>query len=158
MAKIELDLETSIAPERVRAALLDFSERRPDIWPGIEPSLYEVFEIGSTSAEIREGSRMPGGSIWARERYDWADPELVTWTVKESNFCAPGSFVSAAIREREGGGSRIHIVWNRQPTTFSARLMTLLIIATRGAPVAMSFRMAMKRLETVSGPEGRQVS
>ena len=40
MPKVELDIDTAVAPERVRAALLDFSPRRPEIWPGIEPSLY----------------------------------------------------------------------------------------------------------------------
>jgi hypothetical protein len=147
MPKVELDLETPIEPERVRAALLDFSERRPDIWPGIEPSLYEVYAVGPAWADIQEGSRMPGMQIWAKEHYDWSTPGVITWTVKESNFCAPGSFVSAEIGARDGGGSRIHIVWNRRPTTLGARLMALLIVAGKGAPVAASLRMAMRRLE-----------
>ena len=52
MAKIEMDVETSLDPERVKAALLDFSPRRPEIWPGIAPSMYEVYSVGDTSAEI----------------------------------------------------------------------------------------------------------
>ena len=97
MPKVELDVETSASPEAVRAALLDFSDRRPEIWPGIDPSLYEVYTIGDTFADVREGSKMPGTSIWAKEHYDWSSQDLVTWTVQESNFCAPGSYVSAAI-------------------------------------------------------------
>src|SRR5438874_363444 len=97
MPKVEMDLETPVAPERVRAALLDFSDRRPELWPGIEPSLYHVYSVGATTAEVKEGSRMPGMSVWAVEHYDWSDPRLVTWTVRESNFCTPGSYVSAAI-------------------------------------------------------------
>jgi hypothetical protein len=150
MPKVEMDLETTVAPERVRAALLDFTERRPEIWPGIEPSLYRVFSVGDNSAEIQEGSRMPGGGIWAREHYDWSVPGLITWTVRESNFCAPGSYVSAAISPAPGGGSRIHVTWDRSPTSFPGRIATLIIRATRGAPVAASFRMAMKRLESVT--------
>jgi hypothetical protein len=152
MATVELDLETAVPPERVRAALLDFSPRRPEIWPGIEPSLYEVYTVGETTADIREGSRMPGMSVWAVERYDWSDPKVITWTVVESNFCTPGSYVSAAIAPRAGGGSRIHVVWSRTPTTFGARIVTLLIRASRGAMVAASFRRGMRILERDAAP------
>ena len=157
MPKVEMDLETSVAPERVRAALLDFTDRRTELWPGIEPSLYEVYSVGETTTDVKEGSAMPGMSVWAVEHYDWSDPELVTWTVRRSNFCAPGSYVSAAITPRSGGGSRIHVVWNRTPTSFGGRLATFLIVASKGRPVAASFRKAMKILETVpTGPAGAE--
>jgi hypothetical protein len=149
MPKVEMDVETSVAPDRVLDALLDFSERRTEIWPGITPGLYEVYEVGETHAEIKEGTKMPGGAFWARERYDWSTPGLVTWTVQESNFCAPGSYVSAAISPREDGGTRIHITWNRTPTTIGARMAAFAITATKGKPVAASFAKAMKRLERV---------
>ena len=147
MPRVDLDVETRVPPERVQAALLDFSERRPELWPGITPSLYHVYEVGETSAEIKEGTKMPGGAFWARERYDWSTPGLVTWTVRESNFCAPGSYVSAAISQRGDGGSLIHITWNRTPTTFGGRVATKLIAMTKGRPVAASFRKAMAQLE-----------
>jgi hypothetical protein len=146
MPKVEMDLDTSVPPERVRAALLDFSERRPKIWPGIEPSLYEVYAVGDTSADVKEGSKVPGMSSWAKEHYDWSKPGVITWTVVESNFCAPGSFVSAAISPRNGG-SRIHVTWNRTPTSFAGRVATLLIRVTKGKPVAASFQKAMANLE-----------
>src|SRR5436305_11495282 len=92
MPMVEMDLETAVAPERVRAALLDFSDRRPELWPGIEPSLYEVYSVGDTTAEIKEGSRMPGTSFWAVEHYDWSRPDIVTWTLRKSNFCTVGSY------------------------------------------------------------------
>ena len=90
---------------------------------------------------------MPGMSVWAVEHYDWSRPDLITWTVRESNFCAPGSYVSAAITPRPGGGSRVHIVWNRTPTSFSGRMAAFLIVATKGRPVAASFNRGMKILE-----------
>ncbi len=152
MPKVEMDLETSVPPERVRSALLDFSPSRPEVWPGITPTLYEVYSVGETSAEIKEGTKQPGATVWAKEHYDWSDPETVRWTVRESNFCAPGSYVQARIRPREGGGSRVHIEWNRTPTSFAGRLATVLIKATRGKPVAASFKKAMDRLERQPGP------
>ena len=146
MPKVELDLETDVSPERVRAALLDFSPRRPEIWPGITPSLYEVYEVGPTSADIKEGTKMPGSEFWAREHYDWSTPGLVTWTVRESNFCTPGSSVSAAIAPREGGGSRIHIVWNRTATTFAGRMAARMIALTKGRLVRASFERGMRNI------------
>jgi hypothetical protein len=147
MPKVEMDVETPVTPERAMAALLDFSSRRPQIWPGITPSFYEVYAVGDTSADIKEGTKGPGGGFWAKEHYDWSTPGLVTWTVRESNFCAPGSTVSARFTPREDGGTRVHIVWDRTPTTFMGRIAARLIIASKGKPVARSFRMGMERLQ-----------
>jgi hypothetical protein len=147
MPTVKVDLETAVSPDRARAALLNFSADRPRLWPGIEPSLYEVYSVGGTSAVVKEGSRMPGASFWAVEEYDWSDPSTITWTVRESNFCAPGSRVTAAIRPRPGGGSRIEVVWKRTPTSFLGLVATALILATRGKPIAASFTKAMKVLE-----------
>ena len=152
MPKVELDVETSASPEAVRAALLDFSDRRPEIWPGIDPGLYEVYTIGDTFADVREGSKMPGTRIWAKEHYDWSSRDLVTWTVQESNFCAPGSYVSAAIAPRGDGGSSIHVIWNRTPTSMVGRLATVLIQLTGGKPVAASIRKALAKLERPPTP------
>jgi hypothetical protein len=146
MPKVEMDLETTLPPERVRAALIDFTPRRPDIWPGISPRHYEVYNVGETSAEIREGT----GGLWAREHYDWSDPQTVRWTVKESNFSAPGSYVAATITPRADGGSSVHIEWNRTPTTFPARLITLVIRISNGRPVANSFKRALTKMERES--------
>jgi hypothetical protein len=145
--KVEVVMESRVPPEKVREALLDFSPRRPEVWPGIYPPMYEVYDMGETYADIREGSKAPGGAIWAKEHYDWSDPEAITWTVRESNFCAPGSYVTALIKPH-GGGSRIHITWNRSPTSMAGRIATFLIVATRGAPVASSLRRGLQQLET----------
>jgi hypothetical protein len=45
---------------------------------------------------------MSGVRIWAKEHYDWSTSELVTWTVQESNFSAPGSYVSAVLGPPRG--------------------------------------------------------
>jgi hypothetical protein len=77
---------------------------------------------------------------------DWSAPELITWTVQD-NFCAPGSSVSAMIAPRTDGGSRIHLVWNRTPTSMVGRIATLLIKLTGGKPVATSIRKSLAKLE-----------
>jgi hypothetical protein len=141
-----MNVETALAPDRVRAALLDFSEGRPKIWPGIEPSLYEVYTVGETSAEIREGTKLPGMKVWARERYDWSDEKKVRWTVMESNFSTVGSYVEAAVSPREGGGSHVHIVWNREGSTLLGKLVVRAIALTKGKPVADSMQKAFDKL------------
>jgi hypothetical protein len=151
MPKVETDVTTDVDPAAVRAALVDFSPGRPERWPGISPDLYEVYEVGETSALVKEGTKNPGMTVWAKERYDWSDPQTVRWTVQESNFCAPGSYVAATITSREGGGSRVHIEWNRTPTSFGGRVATLLIRLSKGKPVAASFRQGMSRLEAGTG-------
>jgi hypothetical protein len=147
MPRVEIHMSSTVSPERVRKAFIDFSPDRPKTWPGIAPELYEVYETGETWAEVREGSTMPGTSVWAREHYDWSDPETVRWTVKESNFCAVGSYVEATIRSDGGGGSTIEVTWNRQPTTFGARLMTAIIVGTRGMPIARSIRAGLATIK-----------
>ena len=152
MPKVECDIDSRVPPEKVRGALLDFSLRRPGIWPGIYPLMYEVYEVGETYADIREGSKAPGGPIWAKEHYDWSTPDTVTWTVRESNFCAPGSYVSARLTPVATGGSRIHVTWSRHPTSMAGRIATFLIVATRGAPVASSMRQGLRRPEAQGAP------
>ena len=127
MPKVEMDIDTTLPPERVLGALLDFSERRPEIWPGIEPSQYEVYSVGEKEAEIKEGSKMPGATIWAKEHYDWSTPGTVRWTVRESNFCTPGSGVSVDVSAGEGGGSRVHLVWERHPSNAKGRMMIVVM-------------------------------
>jgi hypothetical protein len=146
MARVELDIDTSLSPERVISALTDFSERRPEIWPGIHPSLYDVRSVGSTWAEVKEGTKAPGMTVWAVEHYDWSVPGTVTWTVKESNFSTPGSSVSAQVRPGPGGGSRIHITWNRTGVGLKARMMVGMIKLSGGRPVAASIKAGLDKM------------
>ena len=147
MRAVDIVVESSLPPDRVRSALLDFSERRPEVWPGITPALYEVYSVGAAEALIREGTKLPLlTAFWAKERYDWSDPEIVRWTVEESNFCAPGSYVSARITPRDTG-SRIDLHWERTPTSLPGKLATRMIVATNGKPVAQSFQKALARRE-----------
>jgi hypothetical protein len=140
-------VETTLPPEKVREALLDFSERRPQIWPGIMPSLYEVYEVGETSAEIKEGTKLPFGTAWARERYDWSDPNTIRWTVIDSNFSTPGSYVSATLEPKDGG-THVKIHWEREGTSLLHKLMMRMMVATKGKPVAQSFQKGLRKLET----------
>jgi polyketide cyclase/dehydrase/lipid transport protein len=147
MPKLAMDVETSAPPEQVRDALIDFSDRRPDIWPGLDRSLYEVYTVGPTTADIKEGSRFPGMQVWAREHYDWAEPNTVRWTVQESNFSSVGSSVVATLHPLDGGGTRVHIDWNRTGSTLMGRVVIRMIVWTKGRPITASVEKALRRLE-----------
>jgi hypothetical protein len=142
MPHVEFDMETPLPPEKIVSMLTDFSERRPDVWSSLWRGAYQVYSVGEATAEVREGNKAP--KIWARERYDWSNPGVVRWEVLESNFCKPGSYVEVQIEPRAGGGSKLHVVWERTPTTFSAGLMLSVIALTRGALVKASINKAFK--------------
>ena len=144
MPKIEIEMESSQPPERIVEALTDFTEHRPARWPGLNPKEYRVYSVGDTWAEIREGN---GGSVWARERYDWSKPGNVTWTVLESGFSKPGSYVSVDLSPRPGGGSKIHLTWEREPSSVLGRIVMGGIALVRGRPVRASMQAGLDRLE-----------
>ena len=146
MARIEFDVGTTLPLEKVRAMLLDFSEGRPDTWPGLARDQYKVYSVGETSAEIREGNKRP--KVWARERYDWSRPGIIKWEVVESNFSKPGSYLEAHLNQRDGGGTTVHIIWNRTATSPMGTIALGLIKLTRGAPVKASMRAAFKKAES----------
>lgn len=146
--RIQIESESELSPEQVVAALTDFSERRPQMWTGITPSYYEVYEVGETHARVREGTKQGPLDVWAIERYDWSTPGVVSWTVEESNFCTPGSYVRATISPRAGGGSRIACEWERTPTKLSSRLIFLMLKATGGKMIEKSMKQGLANYES----------
>lgn len=126
MTRFEIDFEVKLAPDKVVDALVDFTPGRPEIWPGLAREFYEVYSVEGNGAEVQEGSTKPI-KVWAKERYDWSTPGTVTWTVKESNFCTPGSFVSVRADPADGGGSKVHLTWERFPSNMRGRLAVIMM-------------------------------
>ena len=145
--RLEMETKTSLSPDQVVSALTDFSERRPKMWTGITPEYYEVYSVGDSSAVVREGTKRGGVNVWAREAYDWSTPNTVTWTVQESNFCTPGSYVRADISPLEGGGSRIKCTWERTATSMSGRFVFAVMKLTRGKAIETSMRKGLASYE-----------
>ena len=143
MARIEFDIRTDAPPEAIHAALLDFSERRPELWPGLPSDQYEVYEVGDTWAEIREGYR---GPIWARERYDWSLPGRVNVTTVDSGFATAGSFVVIDIEPADGGGSMLHVTWARRGKGIFGKLFVGLMAMTGGVAIRRSIASGLPRI------------
>jgi hypothetical protein len=144
MPRVEIDVESSASPERVIAGLTNFTERRPELWPGLNPKKYRVYEVGATWADVQEGNN---DMIWARERYDWSTPGTVRWTVQESSFSTTGDFVEAVVSAKPDGGSRIHVTWSRHGKTLAAKAMLALTAVLRGRPVRQSVTAGLRRIE-----------
>ena len=89
MAHVRYAADGALSPQQFIDALTDFTDRRPAIWPGLSPRLYRVHQVGDTWAEATEGTDVLGG-IWARERYDWSTPGVVTIACLESPFFRAG--------------------------------------------------------------------
>ena len=118
---IHAEIDTDVAPELIREALLDFSERRLDTWANtLDPATYQVHWVDESSAEVTEGSPRP--KVWSRERYDWSEPDTISWTTQESNFCTPGSGIVMQILPRPDGGSHVAVTWDRSPSNIRGRL------------------------------------
>jgi hypothetical protein len=113
-----------MAVDTIRRALLDFSERRLDVWSKtLDRNTYEVHEIGDTWAVVTEGNRFP--KLWSREYYDWSTPDTISWTSQESNFCEPGSRIEMVITATPGGGTHVVVTWDRTPSNLKGWLWLL---------------------------------
>jgi len=120
---IHVELDTDVSPEVIREALLDFTDRRLDLWSQLDPDTYQVHWVHETSAEVTEGSPRP--KVWSRELYDWSHPTKITWTAVESNFCAPGSHIAMDITPLDDGGSHVAVTWDRSPSNLKGRIVTM---------------------------------
>ena len=108
---VHASFDTRMSPEGVVAALTDFSEQRTEVWPNIDPSKYQVHEVGSDWAVVTEGNAEP--DIWARERYTWG-PGWLSIKAEESNFCCAGDGTDLKITANPDGGSHVELDWESE--------------------------------------------
>lgn len=142
---MELDatFETTLSPEQAVAALTDFSEARLATWKdSLDPDKFEVYEVGETTARVREGSKMP--NVWAIERYEFG-PGRVSARVEESNFCKPGSGVDYSIESGADGGSRVDLHWRREPANLKGWLLIAPMKIVGPKMLAMNHQRAFDR-------------
>jgi hypothetical protein len=132
MVEIRFQVDTPLSPQQVRAAATDFSKRRPQIWSGIDPKHFTVHALGDRTAEVTEGGHEFGG-IWAREHYDWSDPDRVVARVLDSNIFRPGSRWELRVRPTPTGGSRVEWTSLRRPSSLKGHLVVLVLRGRRPA-------------------------
>jgi Polyketide cyclase / dehydrase and lipid transport len=126
MATIRFQVESPLDSEHVLAALTDFSDRRPELWPAIDPNVYRVHELTNGSALVTEGTDVMGG-IWATELYQWNGSTTVRATVEQSNFWHPGGTWELTAAPRDGGGSVLQVTRDRRPKNAKARVFEVMM-------------------------------
>ena len=107
----EFDFVTTATPEQVIELMTDFSPNRPHRWPASSAKAFEVYHLGETQADIREGQNFP--KMWLTWHYDWSTPNAVTLTVVDGKAMAPGGFMSLEATPTAEGGSAVHCVWDQ---------------------------------------------
>ena len=122
MGKIRFEVESPRDPGAVLDALTDFSDRRPELWPAIDPEVYRVHEQAPSSALVTEGTDFMGG-IWATELYEWNGSGTVRATIQGSNFWHPGGTWELTAAPRDGGGSTLTVTRDRRAKNAKARLL-----------------------------------
>jgi hypothetical protein len=115
VATIRYRADGTISPERFIAALADFSDRRPELWPNLDTRFYKLHELGDTWAEVTEGTDVLGG-IWAREHYDWSEPGHVQLRLMKSPHFRAATTIDYRITPRPGGGCHVEVASERIPT------------------------------------------
>jgi hypothetical protein len=118
--KFDFDFVTTATPEQVIELMTDFSPARPHRWPASSTKAFEVYHVGETEADIREGQDFP--KLWATWHYDWSTPGTVTLTVTESDALAAGSYMALTATPRAEGGSAVHGKWEQTSKNLTALL------------------------------------
>jgi hypothetical protein len=109
--KFEFDFATTATPEQVVELMTDFSPNRPQRWPASSVKAFDVYHLGDTEADIREGQDFP--KLWATWHYDWSAPSSVTLTITESDALQTGGFMTLTATATAEGGSSVHGVWEQ---------------------------------------------
>ncbi|GAA4287336.1 SRPBCC family protein [Georgenia daeguensis] len=154
MARIAFEVDSPLPPETVLAHLTNFGDRRPHLWPAIDPRTYQVHALGEGWADVTEGSDVLGG-IWARERYDWSEPGVVTATLQDSNFWHPGGTWELRATSGPGGGSRLRVVRDRRARRPRAALLEVVLTVAGRRLLARELRRA-PALGLVEAPDQPQ--
>jgi len=104
--KFGFDFVTTAAPDQVIELMTDFSPNRPHRWPASSVKAFEVYHLGETEADIREGQDFP--KLWATWHSDWSTPGTVTLTVVASDAMAAGGFMTLTATPTAEDGSSVH--------------------------------------------------
>ena len=141
-------LYSRLPPRRGIEALVDFSDRRPQIWTETcDPKVYRVHSVGTSDAEVTEGVSY----AWSRERYDWSQPGIVTLDQLESNVALPGGRIRYSVLPF-GEGSRIECDRRRIFRGIRGRLAGTVMVLL-GAPILRrQLAVGLRRYERLTGP------
>ena len=138
MPKFSFRLDVRDPPAQVIGAMVDFSERRPEIWPNLTARLFRVHALGPGTADVTEGTALPGVDIWERVTYEWTD-SVVRGVLTDGRIFRPGGTFEFRV-EPHGDGSRIFNDYDRRSKTLLGRCLGAVFQLSGGAPIKRTFR------------------
>ena len=153
MAKLHYEADGDVTADRFIAALIDFSDRRPDWWPDLSAGLFKVHQLGDSWADVTEGSDVLGG-VWARERYDWSEPGHVRLTLLESPSFRPGTVTDYLVTARDGGGCHVSVDFQRIATSLKGRFVGAVLELNGERRFSAALRETLRRLAAGDPEEG----
>jgi hypothetical protein len=115
--KFAFDFVTTAKPDQVIELMTDFSPNRVHRWPASSAKAFEVYHLGETEADIREGQDFP--KLWATWHYDWSTPGSVSLTITQSDTLQPGGYLTLTATTRVAGGSAVHGEWEQTSKNLS---------------------------------------
>jgi hypothetical protein len=145
MARIHYEADGPVSPERFIAALTDFGERRPELWPSLDAKFFKVHEVGPTWAEVTEGTDVLGG-VWGRELYDWSQPGLVRLKLLASADFRPGTLIEYRVTAGPGGGCHVAVDFQRIATSLRGRFVGAVVQLTGVRRFGGDLSVALERL------------
>jgi hypothetical protein len=151
MAHVVTDLDTSASPERVLGALTDFSPRRFDLWPNVDPKYFKLESASDTSADVIEGSPVFGG-VWEKSHYDWSKPGRVRISVLDSNAFHAGSFWVYEVTPRGAGGSHVRMEFDRKPKNIKGFFVSAVLDIIGKKMFTKLLGETLRRVEAASHP------
>jgi hypothetical protein len=122
VAKIHYEADGPVAADRFIAALTDFGDHRPELWPNLDTKYFRLHERGDTWAEVTEGTDILGG-VWARERYDWSEPGIVRLRLIESVDFKPGTQIVYRVTPNADGGCHVAVDFQRIAASLRGRIV-----------------------------------
>jgi hypothetical protein len=147
MAHVVTDLDTTASPERVIAAITDFTPRRFDLWPNVDRRYFKLDKLDSSSADVTEGSPVFGG-VWERSHYDWSRPGEVRIDVTDSNAFEPGSYWIYRVTPGKNGGSHVRMEFDRRPRNLKGRFVSGLLGLVGTRMFEQLLRKTLSKVET----------
>jgi hypothetical protein len=148
MGKIHYEADGAVSAERFIAALTDFSDQRPTLWPNLDTKFFKLIDRGETWAEVTEGTDFLGG-VWARERYDWSEPGRVTLRLLGSPDFREGTIIDYHATNRPEGGCHVTVDFQRIAASPRGRLVGVLVQLGGARQFRDALRVTLARLATL---------
>ena len=154
MGKVHYEADGRISADRFIAALTDFGDRRPELWPNLDATFFKLHERGDTWAEVTEGTEIFGG-VWARERYDWSEPGVVRLHLVEANDFKPGTEIVYRVTARPEGGCHVAVDFQRIAASLRGRLVGFLVQLSGARRFSSDLRVTLDRLDRLEPGAGQ---